>query len=194
MLSWYTHWIVPFNSCSEFCKLILLLISVRLFNFQINHWDERELFASWSLFALSVNYSAGFSPTVHRIPGWRLPFTPWCFSLLILNLSRARKAEACRRRSPFFWGRISWNRGLRLMPLVAKQRLCSCPHLLSPDLLLQAWSRWKGGRVPTARVKEHENVYCLLYSCWMLNKRLLLVSFSSFSKSDDLVEICAAEK
>ena len=129
-----------------------------------------------------TEYQAGVSPS-----------PPGVF-LLILNLSRARKAEACRRRSPFFWGRISWNRGLRLMPLVAKQRLCSCPHLLSPDLLLQAWSRWKGGRVPTARVKEHENVYCLLYSCWMLNKRLLLVSFSSFSKSDDLVEICAAEK
>lgn len=104
------------------------------------------------------------------------------FSSLVLHLSRAGKAETMKKDS-FFWGRVARKESLYLVPPLEKQRLCNYPHLLSPDLMLQAWSTWKGGRVLTALVNEHKNAYHLLHTHCRLNKLLLLFSSISSSKS-----------
>lgn len=122
--------------------------------------DERELFASWSLFALSVNYSAVFSPMVLRISALLFPSTPWCFSPS--QYCRAEKAEATREEDSIFLGHSVRTGG----PVF---------NALS--------SRGTGGRTPTAEGHEHENVHHLLRNYYRLNTLLLLVSSISFSKN-----------
>lgn len=64
--------------------------------------------------------------------------------------------------------------------------------------MLQAWSRWKGGSISTARVNEHENVHHVLYNRCRLNKLSPLVSCISFSKNGrsggNLLETGAADR